>query len=51
MDKGSAKALFRRGRARARLGQVDAARSDLEEAARLSPEDAAVKRELAALSR
>ena len=50
-DKASAKALFRRGRARARLGQADAARTDLEQAAQLSPDDGAIKRELAALSR
>ena len=50
-DKANAKALFRRGRARARLGQGDAARADLQQAASLSPADAAIKRELAALSR
>ena len=51
VDKASTKALFRRGRARRRLGQVDAACADLQEAERLSPDDAAIKRELAALSR
>lgn len=44
------KALFRRGRARAQLGQSDGAREDLEKAQRLAPGDKAVLKELQALA-
>ena len=45
------KALFRRGRARARVWEADAARADLNRAAELDPSvGAAVRRELAALA-
>lgn len=42
----SAKALFRRGRARRQLGQTDAAQADLEAAYRLQPEDKVIAKEL-----
>ncbi|KAL1881431.1 hypothetical protein VTK73DRAFT_3949 [Phialemonium thermophilum] len=50
-DKDRAKALYRRGLAYVRLRDEDAAIKDLEEAARLAPEDAAVKSELAAVKK
>jgi cyclophilin family peptidyl-prolyl cis-trans isomerase len=42
----NAKALFRRGTARAHLARLDEARADLTEAARLAPGDAGIKAEL-----
>lgn len=45
----NAKALFRRGRARHALGQLDAARADLEAARAAAPGDAGIVRELAAV--
>ena len=45
----NAKALFRRGRARAALGQSEAAAGDLEKARAAAPEDGAIARELAAV--
>ncbi|GBF95318.1 peptidyl-prolyl cis-trans isomerase [Raphidocelis subcapitata] len=45
-DAENVKALFRRGRARAALGQTTDAIADLEKALRLAPEDKAVLREL-----
>jgi Flp pilus assembly protein TadD len=48
-EKSNAKALFRRGRAHAGLGRTEEALSDLQEAARLAPEDRAVAREIAAV--
>ena len=49
-DRGSAKALFRRGRARRLLGQSEAALSDLQAAIALAPNDAAIAKELQARS-
>ncbi len=46
----NAKAIFRRGRAHLELGNTDAAEADLEQAARLSPNDAAIRRWSAALA-
>ena len=51
LDKGNGKALFRRGKARRQLGQLEEALQDLQAAARLGPEDAATRRELVALQR
>ena len=50
-DGGNAKALFRRGKARAALGQGDAALADLAKAAAAAPEDVGIARELAAVRR
>lgn len=50
-DKDRAKALYRRGLARVRARDEDAARADLEAALKLAPEDAAVKTELAAVKK
>lgn len=44
------KALFRRGKARAELGQTDAAKEDFEKARKLAPDDKAVTRELRAIA-
>ena len=49
MEPGSAKALFRRGRARAALGQTEAAAEDLRRAREAAPGDAGIARELAAV--
>ncbi|CAG9466169.1 unnamed protein product [Pedinophyceae sp. YPF-701] len=46
-QKDNLKALFRRGVASLRLGDMDGAKRDLERAAKLDPEDKAVRRELA----
>eukprot|EP00897_Mesotaenium_endlicherianum_P005890 jgi/Mesen1/5329/ME000266S04519 len=43
------KALFRRGKARAALGQTETARDDLQKANKLSPKDKAILKELQAL--
>lgn len=48
-DRDNAKALFRRGRARAALGQTEEAVADLEAASKLAPSDKAVLRELHAM--
>lgn len=45
-DENNLKALFRRGKARAELGQTDAAREDFLKARKLVPEDKAIAREL-----
>ncbi|KAJ6385286.1 hypothetical protein OIU77_028468 [Salix suchowensis] len=45
-DENNAKALFRRGKARAELGQTDAAREDFLKARKHAPEDKAILREL-----
>ncbi|CAL9184307.1 unnamed protein product [Musa hybrid cultivar] len=45
-DENNVKALFRRGKARAELGQTDAAREDFEKARKYSPQDKAIVREL-----
>lgn len=44
------KALFRRGKARAALGQMDSARDDLQKARKFAPEDPAIIRELKSLA-
>ena len=46
MDQNNVKALFRRGKARAELGQTDAAREDFIKARKYAPEDKAIAREL-----
>ncbi|XP_047337689.1 peptidyl-prolyl cis-trans isomerase FKBP42 [Impatiens glandulifera] len=45
-DENNTKALFRRGKAKAELGQTDAARQDLLKARKFAPEDKAITREL-----
>merc|ERR1712070_113041 len=45
---GNVKALFRRGRARLRLGDIDGAKADLSKAAHAAPQDRAVRDELEA---
>ncbi|URD83007.1 peptidylprolyl [Musa troglodytarum] len=45
-DENNVKALFRRGKARAELGQTDAAREDFEKARKYAPQDKAIVREL-----
>ncbi|CAD5178056.1 unnamed protein product [Musa acuminata subsp. malaccensis] len=45
-DENNVKALFRRGKARAELGQTDAAKEDFEKARKYSPQDKAIVREL-----
>ncbi|KAF8395842.1 hypothetical protein HHK36_019796 [Tetracentron sinense] len=45
-DENNVKALFRRGKARAELGQTDAAREDFLKARKYAPEDKAIVREL-----
>ncbi|KAF3338617.1 peptidyl-prolyl cis-trans isomerase FKBP42 isoform X2 [Carex littledalei] len=49
-DENNLKALFRRGKARAALGQTDYAREDLKKVQRFAPEDTAVIRELKLLA-
>lgn len=49
-DENNVKALFRRGKARAELGQTDAAREDFLKARKLAPEDKAIARELRMLA-
>ena len=44
------KALFRRGKARAELGQTDVAREDFLEACKFAPQDKAIARELRLLA-
>lgn len=45
-DENHVKALFRRGKARAELGQTDAAREDFLKARKFAPEDKAIAKEL-----
>ncbi|XP_058110470.1 peptidyl-prolyl cis-trans isomerase FKBP42 isoform X1 [Magnolia sinica] len=45
-DENNVKALFRRGKARAELGQTDAAREDFQKARKFAPEDKAIAKEL-----
>lgn len=45
-DQNNVKALFRRGKARAELGQTDDAREDFLKAQKYAPEDKAITREL-----
>ncbi|PKI63886.1 peptidyl-prolyl cis-trans isomerase FKBP42 [Punica granatum] len=49
-DENNVKALFRRGKARAELGQTDAAREDFLKARKHAPEDKAIARELRLLA-
>ncbi|GAU28574.1 hypothetical protein TSUD_269140 [Trifolium subterraneum] len=49
-DENNLKALFRRGKARAALGQTDAAREDFLKARKHAPEDKAIARELKLLA-
>ncbi|KAF6168376.1 hypothetical protein GIB67_018216 [Kingdonia uniflora] len=45
-DENNAKALFRRGKAKAELGQIDSAREDFLKARKYAPEDKAITKEL-----
>lgn len=49
-DENNVKALFRRGKAIAELGQTDAAREDFNKARKFAPEDKAIPRELRLLA-
>ncbi|KAE8717277.1 Peptidyl-prolyl cis-trans isomerase FKBP42 [Hibiscus syriacus] len=49
-DENNVKAMFRRGKARAELGQTDAAREDFLNACKYAPEDKAIARELRRLA-
>lgn len=49
-DENNVKALFRRGKARAELGQTDAAREDFLKARKFAPEDKSIARELRLLA-
>ena len=49
-DENNVKALFRRGKARAELGQTDAAREDFLKARKFAPEDKAIAKELRLLA-
>ncbi|GAB2300159.1 Peptidyl-prolyl cis-trans isomerase fkbp42 [Dionaea muscipula] len=49
-DENNAKALYRRGKARAELGQTEAAREDFLKARKHAPEDKAIARELRLLA-
>ncbi|KAK8512217.1 hypothetical protein V6N13_097118 [Hibiscus sabdariffa] len=49
-DENNVKAMFRRGKARAELGQTDAAREDFQKAQKYAPEDKAIARELRMLA-
>ncbi|XVF22934.1 hypothetical protein REPUB_Repub12eG0213600 [Reevesia pubescens] len=49
-DENNIKAMFRRGKARAELGQTDAAREDFLNARKYAPEDKAIARELRLLA-
>lgn len=49
-DENNVKGLFRRGKARAELGQTDAARADLLKARKYAPHDKAISRELRLLA-
>lgn len=49
-DENNVKALFRRGKARAELGQTDAAREDFQKAQKYAPQDKAILRELRLLA-
>ncbi|KAM1974147.1 hypothetical protein ACFX15_039083 [Malus domestica] len=49
-DENNVKALFRRGKARAELGQTDAAREDSLKARKFAPQDKAIARELRQLA-
>ena len=45
-DENNVKALFRRGKARAELGQTDAAREDFLKVRKFAPKDKAIAKEL-----
>ncbi|XP_078437287.1 FKBP-type peptidyl-prolyl cis-trans isomerase family protein [Wolffia australiana] len=49
-DENNVKALFRRGKARAELGQTDSAKEDFQKAKKLSPEDKTIIKELRLLA-
>lgn len=49
-DESNVKAMFRRGKARAELGQTDAAREDFLKAKKFAPHDKAIARELRLLA-
>ena len=49
-DENIVKALFRRGKARAELGQTDAAREDFSKSRKYAPEDKVIARELRLLA-
>lgn len=49
-DEKNVKAMFRRGKARAELGQTDAAREDFLKARKYAPEDKAIAKELRLLT-
>ncbi|KAG6477149.1 peptidyl-prolyl cis-trans isomerase FKBP42-like [Zingiber officinale] len=49
-DENNVKALFRRGKARSELGQIDAAKEDLEKARKHAPQDKAIVQELRLLA-
>ena len=49
-DENNVKAMFRRGKARAELGQTDAAREDFLKARKYAPEDKAIATELRLLA-
>ncbi|KAJ4979805.1 hypothetical protein NE237_010585 [Protea cynaroides] len=49
-DENNVKALFRRGKARAELGQTDAAREDFLKARKIAPQDKAIVKELQLLA-
>lgn len=49
-DEKNPKALFRRGKAKAELGQMDPARDDFRKAQKYAPDDVAIKRELRAVA-
>ncbi|XP_020257230.1 peptidyl-prolyl cis-trans isomerase FKBP42 [Asparagus officinalis] len=49
-DENNVKALFRRGKARAELGQTDSAREDFEKARKHAPQDKAIVKELRLLA-
>ena len=49
-DKENVKALFRRGKAKAELGQTDAAREDFLKAGKYAPGDKAIAKELRLLA-
>ncbi|CAI0442527.1 unnamed protein product [Linum tenue] len=49
-DENNVKALYRRGKAKAELGQTDAAREDFQKARKYAPEDKAIAKELRQLA-
>ena len=49
-DENNVKALFRRGKARAELGQTDAAREDFLKVRKFAPKDKAIAKELRLLA-